>query len=61
VKNVGILKIELNRMAKDFKLNILNFFFQKEIWLRNGKISTIENANLLVACSLEKKSRFNII
>jgi hypothetical protein len=61
VKNVGILKIELNRMAKDFKLNILNFFFQKEIWLRNGKISTIENANLLVACSLKKKSRFNII
>jgi hypothetical protein len=45
MKNVGILKIELNRMAKDFKLNIL-IFFQKGIWLRNGNFSTIENANL---------------
>ncbi len=53
MKNVGILKIQFNRMAKDFKLNILIFFFQKGIWLRNGKIPTIKNANL-VACSFKK-------
>jgi hypothetical protein len=53
MKNVGIFLIEFNRMAKDFKLNIL-ISFQKGIWLRNGKNSTIENANLLVACSLKK-------
>jgi hypothetical protein len=31
VKNVGILKIELNKMAKDFKLNILNFFSKRNL------------------------------
>jgi hypothetical protein len=31
VKNVGILKIELNKMAKDFKLNILKFFSKRNL------------------------------